>query len=114
MNRRDILKLFGVGAVIAPIASGSPILAAQCSLVETPKLHILPPQVAEATMQDMHEMFQSMEEFKVTISRKDGTSLDATAFIAEFNFSAPISGFMETDVRMVFSGPITRVSKVHR
>lgn len=38
MNRRDILKLFGVGASVVPVIGGAPHLAAESKLIETPKV----------------------------------------------------------------------------
>lgn len=38
MDRRSLLKWFGAGAIIAPVADGSPVLSAQARIVEPPKV----------------------------------------------------------------------------
>src|SRR5690242_9061186 len=38
MNRRELLKLFGIGAAVVPIVGGAPQLAAESKLVTVPKV----------------------------------------------------------------------------
>lgn len=38
MQRRDLLKLFGIGASIAPIVNGMPRIEAAANLIELPKV----------------------------------------------------------------------------
>lgn len=47
MNRRDVLKLFGVGAAVVPIVNGLPARDAEAKLIEVPKLEI--PHAIEGT-----------------------------------------------------------------
>jgi len=42
MNRRDILKLFGVGAAVVPVVGGVPVSAAQSLIVKPPEIEIPP------------------------------------------------------------------------
>jgi len=42
MNRRDILKLFGVGAAVMPVVGGVPVSAAQSLIVKPPEIEIPP------------------------------------------------------------------------
>jgi len=37
-DRREFLKLFGVGCAIVPIIGGAPVIAAESTLIEVPKL----------------------------------------------------------------------------
>lgn len=45
MNRRDILKLFGAGAIIAPVAASEPV---QALVLEPPKVELIEPKVIPA------------------------------------------------------------------
>lgn len=38
MDRRELLKLFGVGAAVVPILGGVPVAAAESKLIEIPKI----------------------------------------------------------------------------
>jgi hypothetical protein len=40
-DRREFLKMFGVGAAIVPIIGGLPQLAAEAKLIETPRVEIV-------------------------------------------------------------------------
>src|SRR5262245_12179724 len=44
MNRRDILKLFGIGATVVPVLEGIPKVESPAKLVEVPKLDIVEPE----------------------------------------------------------------------
>jgi hypothetical protein len=51
MHRRDLLKLFGVGGLVAPVIGGSPDLRAQARIIEPPKVELvsadIPTEVTE-------------------------------------------------------------------
>ncbi len=40
INRRDLLKFFGVGATIAPVVGGEPLLLANARLIEPAKIEL--------------------------------------------------------------------------
>lgn len=49
-NRRDLLKLFGAGTVIAPVVDGLTSESARATLIEVPKIEIAePPAVVLAS-----------------------------------------------------------------
>jgi hypothetical protein len=41
MHRRDILKLFGVGATVVPVIGSAPEMSAQARLIEVPKVELV-------------------------------------------------------------------------
>lgn len=50
MNRRDLLKFFGAGSIIAPVVAGAPQLGEQAMLLAEPKIHVPePPKVVTAS-----------------------------------------------------------------
>jgi hypothetical protein len=50
MDRRDLLKLFGIGSVIAPVIGGVASAAPLVKLIQEPKYELVPPQApVEAT-----------------------------------------------------------------
>jgi hypothetical protein len=41
MNRREMLRLFGIGATVVPIVGSEPVMAAEAKLVEAPKVELI-------------------------------------------------------------------------
>ena len=52
MNRRDLLKFFGIGATITPVANGAPIVEAAAKLLTVPEIA---PVVLASEFPDGHE-----------------------------------------------------------
>ena len=71
MNRRDLLKYFAAGTVIAPVAGES----IQARLIETPKIEIAKPQAVDPAID-----ITNMEHMSATINITmfDGTRHSAT------------------------------------
>lgn len=45
LNRRDIMKLFGAGAIIAPVVKGIPSNEVQAQLIHEPDFKLIEPEV---------------------------------------------------------------------
>ena len=74
-NRRDILKLFGVGAAVVPLVEGKPLVEAPAQLVTVPEVKILEPPAPLVTgAQAMSNMFCQGEDvtMHVRFTSKDG------------------------------------------
>ena len=75
MNRRDLLKWFGAGAVAVPIIGGMPKPEAAAVIVHAPVIEVPPPPKIHtgAAVNELAEAFMNLEvcEVSVYIRRKD-------------------------------------------
>jgi hypothetical protein len=87
-NRRDLLKLFGIGATVVPLIGGTPEMDAPAKLIEVPKLE---PVSIAAT--DPREILESLGKHEMIVSFKsqDGrtTVFRADTFVTEYSIQAP-------------------------
>ncbi len=87
MNRRDLLKFFGVGAVVAPVVGGVALASDHARLIEAPRVEVVKPAW---DFVDPFEHLQSTEELDITVFMKGQrtgkvTRLDCCAFMARGN-----------------------------
>lgn len=68
-NRRDFLKLFGVGAAVAPVIAGLPLLDHQAKLIETPNIDVQP--VERMPHKDLLDMFAQLSKVRIQINISD-------------------------------------------
>lgn len=65
-SRRDLLKYFGIGTVIAPLASGLADVSKAAVLVEPPKIEIAAPQQA-----NLYGLLTSAQEWGMAVEFKN-------------------------------------------
>lgn len=71
LSRRGILKLFGAGAAIVPVAAGVPILEARATLIEQPRIDIVPAAIIPSP-QDARELQNQYAVLTVTLEDQHG------------------------------------------
>ena len=69
-NRRDFLKWFGIGAAIAPVVAGVPIMEAESTIIKAPTVE--PVKFEPATVMPQAFMGSEPVEMIVTFSGADG------------------------------------------
>jgi hypothetical protein len=84
MNRRDLLKLFGVGAAVVPIVGGAPQLAAEATLVTAPQVR---PLIVPSTSSEPFDLLRTLipkSQIQVVI-KANGTAyyFAAETFVTE-------------------------------
>ena len=98
MNRRDLLKLFGIGASVVPIVGGSPQLAAESRLIETPKVE---PIIEATQIPFMPDELLTAKKGQIQVALK--ANGHAYWFNADTFFLEAVRGF--TDVSSRFGSP---------
>lgn len=90
-SRRDWLKCFGVGAMIAPVVAGTPALDTVAKIIEPPKL-VLPdaPVIRPASLNDMSTLLREFGEWEMNLQLKNTRTgevryFDARCAITRFN-----------------------------
>lgn len=78
LNRRDLLKKFGIGAAIVPIIGGVPEMEAKASLIEVPRVELARPVITEAPL--FLQSPVSYGEFDITVIVKQRASGQVTTF----------------------------------
>lgn len=96
MNRRDLLKLFGTGATIAPVLGGIASESARAIIVEPPKVELAPsPQIMEVDPGELRELLCNLDQYDVTVhlrAKRTGKVLrmDCEGFVTSISHDAPI------------------------
>lgn len=99
MNRRDLIKFFGAGAVVAPLVNGMP--QGEAIIVKPPVVELPPePKVLPVSA------FMGMDEMEVVVFMrnprlKEAWRMDCTAFISSMRTN-PIEITSWTDSRPHF------------
>lgn len=101
VNRRDLLKFFGIGATIVPVLNGLPKVEMPAKLIEEPKVELVSP--IGYRFRDVLCAFNNRERIKCefTMIRPNGhTSIFecAEAIIRDLKTTNPIDGSMRVDV----------------
>ena len=89
-NRRDVLKLFGAGATIAPVLNGLADEQRSVRLIESPKVELIePPRLSMSTTESIQEIIlgiqrQEVMEIVLIAKRRDGRGIRArcNAFVS--------------------------------
>jgi hypothetical protein len=124
-NRRDLLKFFGAGAVIAPVINGLPDNQVQAKLIAEPSFDLVKP-VMSSSSPGFDAFRVGKDECEVTVyvrhkASKTVTRIDCNAFIVEAK-SIPIidvtsfetggmyrkfiPGFLDTSVTFTATGDV--------
>lgn len=95
MNRRDLLKLFGVGAVVAPVLGdlASPVTA-MAKIVEPPKVELIEPKLISMNEQAKMLIDQNkIAKVRVTTEMESGIVYEFEAlrgWVCEMRYPPPI------------------------
>lgn len=89
MNRRDLLKLFGIGATVLPMVDGKALVEAPAKLITQPEVSILePPKPLAYGAQALEGMFVACEPVTLQlrlISDSGVVDFSAKTFISKIN-----------------------------
>jgi len=95
MNRRDLLKLFGAGSVIAPVIGGVAGQSPQVKLIEEAKVELFAPEsiLIEAPF-PFANIFIPPGQFDVTVTLRDRNSgrvgqMECTTFMSRLETHPP-------------------------
>ena len=117
-DRRELLKLFGIGSVVAPVIGGATMESARAKLIEVPHIEIQPPPAITGAESFM-ESFGSGNKMDVIIFLRDKKTGDVTrwenaaiitrASVNRIEITSPDSPYRQfmpgiVDCEMVLSG----------
>lgn len=89
MNRRDLLKIFGAGAMVAPVVSGVPILEDTASIILPPTVEPVASKVLKHDIPSLIKLTSGRDTVRaiVTVIEKDHrhTTIEADAFLMTWN-----------------------------
>jgi len=87
MNRRELLKRFGVGTAIVPLVGGVPELQAEAKLIEEPKVELAKTLTSITTEANINGARYGPGRHAITVHIKPevgpGIRFSATAFVTE-------------------------------
>lgn len=89
MNRRDLLKIFGAGAMVAPVVSGVPILEDTARIILPPTVEPVASNVLKHDIPSLIKLTSGLDTVRiiVTVIEKDHrhTTIEADAFLMTWN-----------------------------
>jgi hypothetical protein len=119
INRRDLLKFFTAGSIIAPVIGGVASATEHAVIIEAPKVEIAaPPKFRPADATDFlgYNMGLGYHKLAVTLlmrtlddgtqARMDVARIDGVGYVNHWNLFSCEVGLVEQAVTMTFTGPL--------